>query len=209
MDGVNGIARLMVFGVLALSAAGCGRSKAEAAVTTSAAATATEPAPSAAPAPPAVPQPVSQVSAQTTMVSFVKGKLSECTDISFTLHRAEGSKSDWESVAGAKVKEGIAQFTKKVNPSSVESQSRCAEQFKDRLRLASCRVSYSGKTELGSTAIVAESSYYKYEDIYSSDEFMRECMEMKGKWEALPKDSPEVASARRNDLAERLMKAAE
>lgn len=85
--------------------------------------------------------------------------------------------------------------------SSVKSMTRipqkCAGQFADRTALATCDVSKDVEQKTGAVMHVrVRSAFYPFERVGLSDLDMKDCLEMKGEWRAIPRSSREWQDAK-------------
>lgn len=140
----------------------------------------------ASPAPPSEPVPAMTIS----VLTYEKGAADECIDL--RLFTASGD-------AGQKRVDGLKQMADNVvkKGGSVLKKS-CREQLADRVPLASCTVRSLTEGDAGGeyARLEAVSTYYSIVTLDASDEYMKNCIELKGDWSALPKDSHEFRRAR-------------
>jgi hypothetical protein len=135
------------------------------------------------------------------IASFTDQVLDECTEIAAYPEDA------------AKVREGLDKMAADSKGRSLRVDS-CTEAFKDRVVLASCSVERSASRDTstsnewsladgelvpdklpGAKTFKLTSRRYLFESTFEDDRMMRECLEMKGKWEALRRDSDEFKRA--------------
>ncbi len=83
----------------------------------------------------------------------------------------------------------------------------CNEQFADRVPLATCTLPEERFENGGKLQVVG--AHYDYERVGNSDQYMRECMEDGGSWNALPRDSDEFLRGRMRHNALKAAKAGE
>jgi hypothetical protein len=142
-----------------------------------------------APTPPSGPPAEAMVTA--AIASFADDVLDECTEIAALAEDA------------AKVRQGLDKMVADSKGRSLRVDS-CTEAFKDRVVLASCSVERSASRDTsrtnewsldngelvpdsvpGAKAFKLTSRRYLFESTFEDDRTMRECLEMKGKWEAI------------------------
>jgi hypothetical protein len=151
--------------------------------------------------------PLSASTAATSIVTsgaatFKDDVLDNCTDLSIVAKP--------EKVG--QVREDIEKTLRNIKKDSLRVDS-CAEAFKDRVVLASCHVEVVAVGEdsnewtldrkgevvkAGGETIQIGIYQYLFETTFESDRAMRECLEAKGKWEALRRDSDEFKRAERD-----------
>jgi hypothetical protein len=159
-----------------------------------------EPAPAPVPAPPAVVAPARHEYTG-HMADMSGGVLHECADVSVLVTPPGDAGADWKPKA-----DPLEKFAKDTKRTSIPKP--CAEQFTDRTALASCSVSSTATAKTGEAyAVTVRTTFYDVADVGNSDAKMAECLESKGEWKALPKDSPEFRKARLEHSRKRLEKA--
>lgn len=125
---------------------------------------------------------------------FVGEALSECIDIQITdvtRHDEAGAAVDQIGAAG------------KTLPGATRISQSCAEAFGDRQVLASCTM--TDRNEKGSSELVF--SYYDFAKVGLSDTEMKQCLEVKGAWSAVPRTSREWRRAKLDHDVRELRKA--
>jgi len=130
-----------------------------------------------------------------SVASFDGDNLSECVELTMRLEPGADRKS-------------IAEQLAKSLPKANALGSPCADTFKDRIVMATCEVAGEAIEEKKKTApsdagvlpkgeiLALKSRFYRFEAI-SSDAMMRDCLQTRGKWTALAKDSAEYQAAER------------
>lgn len=117
-----------------------------------------------------------------SIASFIDDELAECVD--FSLVNAPAGTTAEKMAKGL---EG-AQLLKR----------SCAETFPDRAPLARCRAEKSQVGDAGPPlTMVVASTMFRFQDVFDSDSFMRDCLKASGDWKAVARDSPEATEARR------------
>lgn len=114
-----------------------------------------------------------------SVASFNRDELAECVDFVVA-----GSIAGIEGDAG-----------------NVVLSKPCYETFKGRMVVASCAIDAvpdAGHVDAGFTMKMMVQSLYRVEGVFESDRYMRECLEEKGTWNAVPRDAPEVQRALRD-----------
>jgi hypothetical protein len=122
------------------------------------------------------------------------GTVDECSDISVIVTDPPDSGTEWLTAKGGPFF-NAAQFVKKNK--CTELQSVCTEQFADRKALASCVLEKNAVSDagfVGKNRLV--SHYYNYGLLSKSDTYMKQCLEIKGIWKAVPRDSSEWLAAK-------------
>jgi len=145
----------------------------------------------------AVPAPTVPPAPLTIMVSFAtftpKGTfLDECIDFIITPPPGVDAGSDFT--------EGFAKaVAKKKNTSRIYKP--CADQFQTTPALAECKthISVPLKTDAGvvwgTSEIDSQEQYYNLDTLTNGNEYMKDCLDMKGDWTGVDKDSPEYREA--------------
>jgi hypothetical protein len=137
------------------------------------------------------------------MAELSGGLLRECADMSVKVSPPPDAGADWQPKANP-----LDKFAKDVKRTAIPKP--CAEQFADRLALATCTVRSSAPAKTGEAFTVEVATrFYDFGDVGTSDAKMAECLETKGDWSAIPKDSHEWRKARLEHSRKRLEKAAD
>lgn len=151
--------------------------------------------------PAALPDAPSTVEASAAYAVFRGDSLDECTDIAISAPASAGE---------AKAKTAVEGMRKAVAPKGAATvTSSCAEQFKDRYVLGSCRHEEVTALDGGVLVALILSSYYDVRTTKDSDAHMRACLKDNGKWTAAAKDDREAARERLRQRARDAMKSAE
>ncbi len=96
-----------------------------------------------------------------------------------------------------------AKSTKPKDKSMAFVKRGCSRQFSDRTVLASCTVSKNKDAQ----AVTLNVNYYDFETVGLNDLEMKDCMnELKGEWDALPRDSKEWRAAKLEHAQRKLHK---
>lgn len=146
---------------------------------------------SASPNPPEA-SPPAPPSAHTAIARFIKDDLEECTEFNITgVTQEDGA-------------EALEKFRSMADKEATKLKKGCAESFNDRKPLATCTVKKTpedlNKTDAGvakfkDLTIVAH--FYGYESVANSDQYLKECMEMGGTWNAAPHETDTFMDAER------------
>lgn len=121
---------------------------------------------------------------------FIKGNLYECVEMTLTGTSTEAG-------------DPFAKAEKQMKDAKRIDES-CSETFADRQVLATCTIA-SDVDGGGSAKLV--SSFYDFADVGLNDKQMAECLEIKGRWKAIPRDSKEWHKAKLEHDRKRLGKA--
>lgn len=140
--------------------------------------------------------------------TFKDDVLDNCTDLSIVAKP--------EKVG--QVRDEIEKVLRSIKKDSLRVDS-CAEAFKDRVVLASCEIEIAAggddanewtldpkgevvkESGAGGEKIRIGMYQYLFETTFESDRAMRECLEAKGKWEALRRDSDDFKRAKHEALS--------
>jgi hypothetical protein len=146
----------------------------------------------------AAPEPTAPPAPTTVMVSFAtftpKGTLlDECVDFIITPPSGVDGGSDFT--------EGFAKSAAKGQKNMSRIYKPCADQFHTTPALAGCttHISVPLKTDAGvvwaTAEINSEERFYNLDTLTSGNEYMKNCLDMKGDWTGVDKDSPEYREA--------------
>lgn len=133
-----------------------------------------------APVDAAPPRKVSQAS----VARIAKDALNECVDMSTDLAA--------DADAGKDPAAELVKDMAKKDKTLTLIPKACGEQFADRTALATCTMKQVGKNG----TITVASHRYSFADVGLSDAAMKECLDMKGDWNAVPRDSAEFRKAK-------------
>lgn len=139
------------------------------------------PAPQPTPAPPPVVVPAPAAPApnpyRASIASFKGSELDECVDWEIQPKPGQESK-----VAATRQKflDGIEKPAKGESPSQIVLEGLCRDQVSGRSELARCEV--DREVELGRARIT--SVYFRYATAGQRDDYMRDCLSLKGEWHA-------------------------
>jgi hypothetical protein len=113
--------------------------------------------------------------------------LSECEDLEFSGVRSDATLDP--EVIFQRIKAQVAGDKNRV---PMRIGRPCATQFSDRTAFGVCVVGAEDKT----IKFVARMSWYSFADVYENDSTMRECLSMRGTWDAVPRTSEQFRSAK-------------
>jgi hypothetical protein len=122
---------------------------------------------------------------------FRKDALDECVEFTVDVTPSADAGADWRVKSEKAVQEHFKKMHGK-DKNLTEVQTSCAEAFADRTVLATCSAATDmskGDAGAGSVVMTVESSYYNFATVGEDDTFMKQCLEIKGKWKALSRDS--------------------
>lgn len=99
-----------------------------------------------------------------------------------------------------------AEPSPKKDESLKELAAPCAESFSSRLAFATCSVSNVSGLKAFEKAESIVFYFYKHESVFESDVELKQCLDMKGKWQAISKDSKEYQRWEAEERARRINK---
>lgn len=127
-----------------------------------------------------------------SMAGFDGDQMVSCVDLIFDvvagdgpLDRATGSNrlAAWVDARAKSSTNG---------PKTIRIPKLCSHQFSDREPFARCKL--ESNQESHATLIMSE-YFYSFSHVFESDETMKECLEMKGDWNAIARDSQRFREA--------------
>jgi hypothetical protein len=105
---------------------------------------------------------------------------------------------------GSEFTDAFAKAVAKGKKSTSRIYKACNEQFRTTPALATCGTHISlplkndGGAAWGTVEIDSEERYYNLDSLTNSNEYMKDCLDMKGDWQGVDKDSPEYREAVRS-----------
>jgi hypothetical protein len=134
---------------------------------------------------------VEPVKVGATIVTFTKATLlDECTEVAIELPPTAdaGAASDFLEKLVDNIMKGMKQGASRI-------YKGCTEQFRTNPVLATCTVSTEVKGDSGAAEIMITERFYDLDTITTSDSYMKQCIEVKGDWQAVDHDSQEYREA--------------
>jgi len=134
-----------------------------------------------------------------SLATFDKDQLEACTDVTTRQFPPDGAPPDWTPK--------FADFD--AGKGQLKLSKPCAEQFADRLVIATCAFEKDDSKTPDKADIQATIRYYNINTLDIDDAEMHDCLEMHGDWKALSRESPEYKRERMRSHARMLHKSIE
>lgn len=137
---------------------------------------------------------------------FENSTLAECSEVAVNVTPPVPLPPGWVFNDPINAKEGLEKAANaKKGTRYMAINGTCAETFSDRPVLASCTRSIGSKQDkAGATYTLSGTTNWYGPSVLENDAMMMECMELKGKWTAVRRDSREAVHARLQGHGKRL-----